>query len=130
MSLEAAQNSRDGLTERLQARLTPEELTDVKAAAREDGITPSRWVRQAIRDHLELQPEKARVTEYLPALKDLHQDLARIGGNLNQLAYYHHIEEPVADETLASNLRLALDEFSKLSQTLKALRHDLYRRNR
>ena len=67
-------------TKKIQIRLSPQELSDIKTKAKASGISASDLVRQSI----------TQVRAWTPENKNIQQEkirqLARIGNNLNQIA--------------------------------------------
>jgi hypothetical protein len=91
-------------------RVSPVELETLQAKAAQMGMTPAHWLREAALSRRLPSPP-------VPAInRQQYADLARLSGNLNQLAHAANIGQSVAVndallQTLAdevSRLRLAL----------------------
>lgn len=104
----------------------------VFAAAKADGITLSRWVRDACQQRLArlsgdapdaaqkvvrgnvLEDKKVKLEE----LTKLRSDLGRIGGNLNQIALAFNTKDELDEGHLAIVHSALRDEFKRLSVML------------
>jgi len=85
----------------------------------------SALVRTALRDFLRQQKNKT-LDPNLPAeLKNLRLDLAKVGSNLNQIAYYLNIDFPVADNEIKKSHAELQKEFKSIIKFLERLEDDL-----
>lgn len=67
-------------------------------------------------------------TELIEAQKGLRLDLARVGGNLNQLAHTFNIHSQVDERELAKIHDELRDEFRRIMAVLKGVESDLLKR--
>lgn len=110
----------------LTAPLEKRAASESKAAGRR--ITPSSVIKKALRAYL--VGNNVQVIEapaILDALGRLRNDLARVGGNLNQLAHIFNMESRVDKSELQKNHEALQTEFRQVIGTLKEVREELYK---
>lgn len=110
----------------LTAPLEKRAASESKAAGRR--ITPSSVIKKALRAYL--AGNNVQVIEapaILDALGRLRNDLARVGGNLNQLAHIFNMESRVDKSELQKNHEALQTEFRQVIGTLKEVREELYK---
>jgi len=111
------------LTTPLEKRATSES----KAAGRR--VTPSAIIKKALRAYM--GGDFAQVIEaqaIIDALAGLRSDLARVGGNLNQLAHSFNIYERVDDKELRLNHEALQAEFRQIMAIMQGVERELYKR--
>ena len=64
----------------------------------------------------------------IDALAGLRSDLARVGGNLNQLAHSFNIYERVDDKELRLNHEALQAEFRQIMAIMQGVERELYKR--
>jgi len=95
-------------TKKIQIRLSPQELSEIKKKAEASGISASNLVRQSV----------TRVRAWTPENQSIQQEkirqLARIGNNLNQIARAVNIQGVVTHELeILKKLAFIEDEITK-----------------
>ncbi len=98
----------DTATEKVTARLKPQEFALLKAMANEEGMKPATWVTRLIRGRLKSGQTLNR--EEIAALRESTRQLQAIGRNLNQIARLTNIEWREAEKLKREHVvRLAAD---------------------
>lgn len=111
----------------LTAPLEKRVASESKAAGRR--ITPSAILKRALRAYLGGENvQHFDASGMIEELAGLRSDLARVGGNLNQLAHTFNIYGQVDDKELRQNHEALRDEFRPIMAMLKEVRDELYKR--
>lgn len=110
---------------RITVRLGGQALTDaLTQRAEEAGVKESEIVRRALRLYL-LDQEGVKASgvfeEMTKELKEFRAKFARIGGNLNQLAFYLNMNDTLDEGDLAKNHSGLQSEFGELAKLLKSI---------
>lgn len=101
--------------------------SETKAAGRR--ITPSAILKRALRAYLSGENVQHFDTSgMIEELAGLRSDLARVGGNLNQLAHTFNIYGQVDDKELRQNHEALQGEFRQIMAMLKEIRDELHKR--
>lgn len=92
-------------------------------------ITPSTIVKRALRAYLvEDIQQHIDAHAIIGALKELRIDLARVGGNLNQISYGFNLDGRIDSEELKKVHRGLQIEFRKISSGLSEIEREMYGR--
>lgn len=111
----------------LTAPLEKRAASETKAAGRR--ITPSAILKRALRTYLGGENvQHFDASGMIEELAGLRSDLARVGGNLNQLAHIFNMESRVDKSELQKNHEALQTGFRQVIGTLKEVREELYKR--
>lgn len=97
------------------------------ALAKKEGVKAGVTLRRALAAYMDGPGGSPGSSEELAALTaqlgQLRADLARVGGNLNQLAHAFNMDEPLDRDALAAVHQELQGEFSRLAKTLQEIRN-------
>ena len=87
------------------------------------GVDFSTLVRKALVDYLEKDTPKNEIPmgEIIKELKNYRANFSRVGGNLNQLAFYFNSTGIVHDTALENTHKKLISEFNKLTQFFREI---------
>ncbi|MFA7346285.1 MAG: plasmid mobilization relaxosome protein MobC [Desulfurivibrionaceae bacterium] len=69
--------------------------------------------------------EHAGLAELTKAVKDFQADMARVGGNLNQIAHYYNIHDTIQPHELAAEHKELRRQFQALMTLIKKIHEQL-----
>jgi predicted transcriptional regulator len=96
------------------------------ARAKRERVKPSQVLRRALAAYLDgsRQPLGSfeQIERFTADLAGLRSELARVGGNLNQLAHAFNMDEPLNTDELAVTHRELQTQFAALATLLKGVR--------
>lgn len=116
----------DDLAEPLKKRAALENNSRGKNFVR---VTPSSILQKSLRAYLNgdyIQIIEAQAI--IESLDKLRNDLARVGGNLNQLAHVFNMEDRVDEGELRKNHDALRTEFRQVIGVLRDIEQELYKR--
>ena len=95
-------------------------LVESRADA-ETGGNISKLIRRALDAYLSARTpgEHAGLAELAKVVKELQADMARVGGNLNQLAHYYNIHDTIQPHELAAEHKELRRQFQALMTIIK-----------
>ena len=101
-------------------------LVESRADA-ETGGNRSKLIRKALDAYLSDRTpgEHAGLAELTKAIKDLRADMARVGGNLNQIAHYYNIHDTIQPHELAAEHKELRRQFQALMTIIKRTHEQL-----
>lgn len=92
-------------------------------------VTPSSILKKALRAYLDGDyVQVVEAGEILNALSGLKNDLARVGGNLNQLAHVFNMESRVDGGELQKNHEALQTKLRQVMCTIREVERELYKR--
>lgn len=101
-------------------------LVESRAEA-ETGGNRSKLIRRALDAYLSDRTpgEHAGLAELAKAVRELQADMARVGGNLNQLAHYYNIHDTIQPHELAAEHKELRRQFQALMTLIKKIHEQL-----
>lgn len=101
-------------------------LVESRAEA-ETGGNRSKLIRRALDAYLSARTpgEHAGLAELAKAVRELQADMARVGGNLNQLAHYYNIHDTIQPHELAVEHKELRRQFQALMTIIKKIHEQL-----
>ncbi len=97
------------------------------ALAKREGVKASAILHRALAAYMDGPRAPVGSSEQLASLTErlgqLRADLARVGGNLNQIAHAFNMDEPLDRDVLAASHRELQGEFSRLAKALQEVRN-------
>lgn len=92
-------------------------------------VTASAVIKKALRAYLDGNyVQVIEAPAILDALAGLRSDLARVGGNLNQLAHIFNMESRVDKSELQKNHEALQTEFRQITGAMREIERELYKR--
>ncbi|MHB1185076.1 MAG: plasmid mobilization relaxosome protein MobC [Desulfobulbia bacterium] len=98
-----------------------------RRAEAETGGNRSKLIRRALDAYLSARTpgEHAGLAELAKAVRELQTDMARVGGNLNQIAHYYNIHDSIQPHELAAEHKELRRQFQALMTIIKKIHEQL-----
>lgn len=111
----------------LESPLVKRATSETKASGRK--VTPSAIIKRALRAYLgDGTGQHFDATELIEAVKKLRADLARVGGNLNQLAHTFNIYSQIDEADRDRTFKELQGEFREIITVMREVEGELYKR--
>lgn len=88
------------------------------------GMTFSTMVRTALKNYMLAHKNKTPDTRLPEEIKNLRLDLAKVGSNLNQIAYNLNLDFPVSDKHIKETHLKLQKEFKTIIDLLKKIENE------
>lgn len=98
--------------------------TPLEKRAEEEGVDPSKIMRRALKNYL-VTPHLKSPASVVAALSSLRSDLAKVGGNLNQIAMRFNMDSTVAPVELSAAHEELRQEFNRVMSLLRYIEKEL-----